>query len=75
MSAAPFNLSTLLLDDHIATGHGERPAIRYEGRTLSYADVAALGRHRACKLEVGREVAHALRCEPFRKDDAGLHRQ
>jgi benzoate-CoA ligase len=37
-----FNLSTALLDDHLAAGRGDRPALRYEGATLTYRDVARL---------------------------------
>jgi benzoate-CoA ligase family protein len=37
-----FNLAAALLDPHLASGHGGRPALRYEGDTLSYADLADL---------------------------------
>jgi benzoate-CoA ligase family protein len=36
----PFNLSAVLLDEHLAAGGGDRPAIRYEGATLTYRDVS-----------------------------------
>ena len=42
MTADSFNLSAVLLDDHIAAGRGDRPALRYEGATLSYRDVSRL---------------------------------
>ncbi|HEV8670245.1 MAG TPA: benzoate-CoA ligase family protein [Candidatus Limnocylindria bacterium] len=38
----PFNLSAVLLDEHLAAGRGDRPALRYEGATLSYRDVSRL---------------------------------
>ncbi len=37
-----FNLSAVLLDEHLAAGRGDRPALRYEGATLSYRDVSRL---------------------------------
>jgi benzoate-CoA ligase len=37
-----FNLSTVLLDEHLDAGRGDRPALRYEGATLSYRDVSRL---------------------------------
>jgi len=42
VTADSFNLSAVLLDDHIAAGRGDRPALRYEGATLSYRDVSRL---------------------------------
>jgi benzoate-CoA ligase family protein len=39
---APFNLAAALLDDHLAAGHGDRPAFRHQGATFTYADIAAL---------------------------------
>ena len=42
MTAESFNLSAVLLDAHLAAGNGDRPAIRYEGTTLSYRDVSRL---------------------------------
>jgi benzoate-CoA ligase family protein len=42
VTAESFNLSAVLLDEHIATGRGDRPAIRYEGAILSYRDVSRL---------------------------------
>ena len=38
----PFNLSTVLLDEHLAAGRGDRAALRHEGATLSYRDVSRL---------------------------------
>ncbi len=40
MVSGTFNLATALVDAHVAEGRGERAAIRYEGRTLTYAEVA-----------------------------------
>ena len=37
-----FNLAAQLLDQHLGLGRGARPALRYQGETLTYADVAAL---------------------------------
>jgi len=37
-----FNLSAVLLDVHLAAGRGDRPALRYQGATLSYRDVSRL---------------------------------
>ena len=42
MTTDVFNLSAALLDEHLAAGNGQRPAIRYEGRSLSYRDVSRL---------------------------------
>jgi benzoate-CoA ligase len=42
VTAESFNLSAVLLDEHIAAGRGDRPAIRYEGAILSYRDVSRL---------------------------------
>ncbi len=42
MTADSFNLSAVLLDEHLAAGRGDRPALRYEGATLSYRDVSRL---------------------------------
>ncbi|MDP9253267.1 MAG: benzoate-CoA ligase family protein [Chloroflexota bacterium] len=42
MTADSFNLSAVLLDAHLAAGRGDRPALRYEGATLSYTDVSRL---------------------------------
>ena len=42
MTAEPFNLSAVLLDAHLAAGNGDRPAIRYEGASLSYRDISRL---------------------------------
>jgi benzoate-CoA ligase family protein len=42
VTAEAFNLSAVLLDAHLAAGNGDRPAIRYEGTTLSYRDVSRL---------------------------------
>jgi len=40
--AERLNLSAVLLDEHITAGGADRPAIRYEGATLSYRDVSRL---------------------------------
>ncbi len=37
-----FNLAAALLEPHLAAGHGGRPALRYEGDTLTYAEIADL---------------------------------
>jgi len=42
VTAEPFNLSAVLLDAHLAAGNGDRPAIRYEGASLSYRDISRL---------------------------------
>jgi benzoate-CoA ligase family protein len=42
VTADSFNLSAVLLDEHLAAGRGDRPAIRYEGATLRYRDVSRL---------------------------------
>jgi benzoate-CoA ligase family protein len=42
VTADSFNLSAVLLDEHLAAGRGDRPALRYEGATLSYRDVSRL---------------------------------
>jgi benzoate-CoA ligase family protein len=42
VTAEPFNLSAILVDAHLAAGNGDRPAIRYEGATLSYRDISRL---------------------------------
>lgn len=36
-----FNLASYYVDRHVSEGHGERTAIVYEGRPISYAEVAA----------------------------------
>src|SRR5919201_4622626 len=36
-----FNVATVVVDAHVAAGHGDRPAIRHAGRTLTYAEVAS----------------------------------
>jgi benzoate-CoA ligase family protein len=42
VTAELFNLSVVLLDEHLAAGRGHRSALRYEGATLSYQDVSRL---------------------------------
>jgi benzoate-CoA ligase family protein len=42
VTAEPFNLSAVLLDAHLGAGNGDRPAIRYEGASLSYRDISRL---------------------------------
>src|SRR5262249_42595885 len=64
-----FNLSALLLDTHIERGRGERVAARYEGRDISYAELAALTERtasvlRECGVERGERVAMLLRDDP-----------
>ena len=39
---APWNLSTLLLDAHLDAGNGARTAIRYQGRSTTYSELAGL---------------------------------
>jgi benzoate-CoA ligase family protein len=51
VTAEPFNLSAVLLDAHLAAGRGDRPALRHQGTTLSYRDVARRVAH----------VGHGLR--------------
>jgi len=66
---APFNLASALLDPHLAAHRGSRPAIRYQGATLSYADVAALAARagnglRAAGVRAGDRVALLLADSP-----------
>jgi benzoate-CoA ligase family protein len=42
VTAEHFNLSEALLDVHLSSGRGARPALRYEGATLSYRDLSRL---------------------------------
>ena len=37
-----FNMATPLLDRHLAEGRGERPALRLDGRTVSYRELHEL---------------------------------
>src|SRR6266566_3946736 len=50
--ATRLNLAAHLLDARIAEGHGSRPALRCDTRTLSYADVARLSAQYAHLLAV-----------------------
>jgi benzoate-CoA ligase family protein len=64
-----FNLSTVLLDEHLAAGRGDRPALRYEGATLSYRDVSRLVARagnalRALGVEIEDRVALLLPDSP-----------
>jgi benzoate-CoA ligase family protein len=64
-----FNLSAVLLDVHLAAGRGERPALRYEGTTLSYRDVSRLvaragGALRALGVDIEDRVALLLPDSP-----------
>ncbi len=51
MTAERFNLAAALLDEQLSAGRGARPALRFEGETLTYADVAGLA----------AQVGHGLR--------------
>jgi len=42
VTAERFNLSAVLLDEHLAAGRADRPALRYEGATISYRDLSRL---------------------------------
>ncbi len=56
MEEARLNLSTLLLDAHLDAGHGSRTAIRYQDRSISYAELAALASRAGAALrELGVE--------------------
>ena len=64
-----FNLAAALLDPHIAAGRGARPALRYEGDTLTYADLADLVARtgaglRRLGLEIEQRVALLLPDSP-----------
>lgn len=51
-----FNLSAALVDRHLEAGCGDRAAIRYEGRTITYAELAAMtGRIGGALRELGVE--------------------
>ena len=61
-----FNLSSWLLERHLDSGHGERVAIRAQGRSLSYADLfdesqAAAAAFRELGLRPEERVVLALR--------------
>jgi benzoate-CoA ligase len=65
----PFNLSTVLLDEHLAAGRGGRPALHYEGAALSYRDVSELvartgGALRSLGVEMEDRVALLLPDSP-----------
>ena len=49
-----FNLAARLLDPHLEAGRGARPAIRYQGATLTYTDVASLAARAANGLRARR---------------------
>ena len=64
-----FNLSALLLDAHLDHGRGERVAIRYEGSSVTYAELCALTQRTARVLreigvERGQRLALLLRDSP-----------
>ena len=64
-----FNLSAVLLDVHLAAGRGDRPALRYQGATLSYRDVSRLvaragGALRTLGVEIEDRVALLLPDSP-----------
>ena len=66
---APFNLAAALLDAHLADGRGQRAALRHEGATLTYADVASLSARagnglRALGVAPGDRVALLLADSP-----------
>ena len=63
------NLATDLLDRHLEAGRGARPALRYRGRTLTYADVAAEANRvgnalRTLGVDLEQRVAIALPDSP-----------
>src|SRR6266511_3987600 len=65
VTAELFNLSAALLDVHVAAGRGDRPALRYEGATLTYRDVSRLvartgGALRSLGVEMEDRVALLL---------------
>ena len=67
--SARFNLATALVDSHLVAGRGDRPAIRYEGRTLTYAGLARLvdragNALRALDVDVEQRVAIVLPDSP-----------
>ncbi len=56
-----FNASAFFVDRHVAEGRGARPAFRHEGRTVTYADLAALVARAAGALAgVGVEIEHRV---------------
>ena len=60
---ATFNLAAALLDPHLEAGRGGRPALRYEGDTYTYAEVADLVArvgHGLCELGVQIEERVAI---------------
>jgi benzoate-CoA ligase len=51
-----FNVATYFVDRNVAEGHGNAPAIHYEGRVLTYADVQDLANRTGnALLELGVE--------------------
>lgn len=40
--SSSFNIATLLVDRHVAEGRGQRPALRLDGRTVTYAELQEL---------------------------------
>lgn len=64
-----FNLTAALLDRHLEAGRGERPAIRCEGRTMTYAELARMTARignalRELGVEREQRVAIALQDRP-----------
>ncbi len=52
-----FNLASALVDVHLEAGRGERAALRYEGRTWTYADTGrAMNRAGGALRELGVEI-------------------
>ena len=69
MPAVAFNLSVLLLDRHLDAGAGSRVALRYEGRSITYDELATLVARAAHALrdagvEHGERVAFLLADRP-----------
>ncbi len=58
---AQFNAATWFVDRNVAEGRGAAPAFRYEGRTLTYADVLELVNRTGNALaEIGVEPEHRV---------------
>jgi benzoate-CoA ligase family protein len=69
VTADSFNLSAALIDENLAAGKGDRPAIRYQGASLSYRDVSRLvaragGALRSLGVEMEDRVAILLPDSP-----------
>src|SRR4030095_17005078 len=64
-----FNAATFFLDRHVADGRADRPAFRFEGRTVTYGDLAVRagrGGHalRARRVQMDQRVLIALADRP-----------